>query len=134
MKRWGRRGEEPCRRLKNSMERSAFLHMLDGRLRVKVADVKGSPRVAALVEAQLAELQGVDDVSANPLTGSVLVLYDPAQVGVEEIMEVLRAGGHLRQPAGHAGGTGGSTGSGLGAIMLRAAAEFAIRHPLTALI
>src|SRR2546423_14337231 len=82
------------------MERSAFLHMLDGRLRVKVADVKGSPRVAALVEAQLAELQGVDDVSANPLTGSVLVLYDPAQVGVEEIMEALRAGGYFRAPPG----------------------------------
>src|SRR2546430_4303003 len=81
------------------MERSAFLHMLDGRLRVKVADVKGSPRVAALVEAQLAELQGVDDVSANPLTGSVLVLYDPAQVGVEEIMEALRAGGYFPHPS-----------------------------------
>ena len=116
------------------MERHAFLHMLDGRLRIKVADVKGSHTGAALVEAELRELQGVNRVTANPLTGSVLVLYDPAQVGVEEIMEALRAGGYLRQPAGHAGGTGGSLGSGLGAIMLRATTEFAIQHLITALI
>ena len=115
------------------MERSAFLHMLDGRLRVKVADVKGSPRVAALVEAQLAELQGVDDVSANPLTGSVLVLYEPAQVGVEEIMEVLRAGGHVRPPSGDARPST-SLSSGLGSIMLRATTEFAIQSLITALI
>src|SRR2546422_11064664 len=103
------------------MERSAFLHMLDGRLRVKVADVKGSPRVAALVEAQLAELQGVDDVSANPLTGSALGLYDPAQVGVEEIMEVLRAGGYFRHPSG-VGRPSASVGAGAGASMRRATA------------
>jgi len=115
------------------MERSAFLHMLDGRLRVKVADVKGSPRVAALVEAQLAELQGVDDVSANPLTGSVLVLYDPAQVGVEEIMEVLRAGGYFRHPSGDVRPST-SVGSGLGSIMLRATTEFALQSLITALI
>src|SRR2546430_10800149 len=102
------------------MERHAFLHMLDGRLRVKVADVKGSPTGAALVEAELGELQGVNRVPANPLTGSVLVLYDPAQVGVEEIMEALRAGGYLRQPAGHAGGAGGVLRAGAGAIQLSA--------------
>src|SRR5947199_9531890 len=115
------------------MERHSFLHMLDGRLRVKVADVKGSPTGAALVEAELGELQGVNRVSANPLTGSVLVLYDPAQVGVEEIMEALRAGGYLRQPDGHAG-AGRPLGSGLGAIMLRATTEFALQHLITALI
>src|SRR2546429_3114789 len=114
------------------MERFAFLHMLDGRLRVKVADVKGSPRVAALVEAQLAELQGVDDVSANPLTGSVLVLYDPAQVGVEEIMEVLRAGGYFRHPSGGARPSP-SVGSGLGSLMLPATPEFGLPSPLTPL-
>ena len=113
---------------------SAYLHMLDGRLRVKVAEVKGSPAVATLVETELKEIPGITRVSANPLTGNVLVLYDPDLVGVREIMEALRAGGHLRQPAGHAGGTGGSTGSGLGAIMLRATTEFAIQHLITALI
>ena len=115
------------------MERSACLHMLDGRLRVKVADVKGSPRVAALVEAQLAEVEGVDEVCANPLTGSVLVLYDPAQVGVEQIMEALRAGGYLRHPSGDARPSP-SLSSGLGSIVLRATTEFALQHLITALI
>ena len=115
------------------MERSAFLHMLDGRLRVKVADVKGSPRVAALVEAQLSELQGVERVSANPLTGSVLVLYDPTEVDVEAIIEVLRAGGYVRHSSGEARPTS-SLSSGLGSIMLRATTEFALQHLITALV
>src|SRR5438034_7506767 len=115
------------------MERHAFLHMLDGRLRIKVADVKGSHTGAALVEAELRELQGVNRVTANPLTGSVLVLYDPAQVGVEEIMEALRAGGHVRPPSGDARPST-SLSSGLGSIMLRATTEFAIQSLITALI
>src|SRR3989442_5858244 len=112
---------------------SAYLHMLDGRLRIKVAEVKGSPAMATLVETELKELQGITRVSANPLTGNVLVLYDPDVVGVREIMEALRAGGYLQQPSG-SGEPTLPVGARLGAIMLRATTEFAIQHLITALI
>jgi len=111
---------------------SAYLHMLDGRLRIKVAEVKGSPAMATLVETELKELQGITRVSANPLTGNVLVLYDPELVGVREIIEALRAGGYLRQPSGSEPTL--PVGARLGAIMLRATTEFAIQHLITALI
>src|SRR5439155_536328 len=77
------------------MERSAFLHMLDGRLRVKVADVKGSPRVAALVEAQLAEL--LDE--ADRLPGDVDRLRDLPEVPLED-RDVSRLAGDVG-PAAH---------------------------------
>jgi len=112
---------------------SAYLHMLDGRLRVKVAEVKGSPAVATLVETELKEIPGITRVSANPLTGNVLVLYDPDLVGVREIMEALRAGGYLREPSGSAD-SALPVGARLGAIVLRATTEFAIQHLITALI
>jgi len=112
---------------------SAYLHMLDGRLRVKVAEVKGSPAVATLVETELSEVPGITRVSANPLTGNVLVLYDQELVGVGEIMEALRAGGYLGEPPGSTDSPL-PVGARLGAIVLRATTEFAIQHLITALI
>jgi|SRR5581483_1314194 len=78
---------------------SAYLHALDGRVRIKVAEVKGCPEKAADVEERLLGLAGVDEVTANPKTGNVLVLYDPSRVSQDEIMDMLRAAGCFRELA-----------------------------------
>jgi copper chaperone CopZ len=79
---------------------STYAHVLQGRLRIKVAGVKGSPEGAARVEAHLASIDGVFAVAANPMTGSVLVHYDPAAVRQGDIVEALRALGCLPYPTG----------------------------------
>ena len=79
---------------------STYAHVLQGRLRIKVAGVKGSPEGAARVEARLASIDGVFAVAANPMTGSVLVQYDPATAQQGEIVEALRALGCLPYPTG----------------------------------
>src|SRR5919198_3655018 len=76
---------------------SAYLHALDGRLRVKVAEVKGSPAKALEVESQLQSCDGINRVTANPTTGSVLVLYDPCRIKQDEIINALRALGCLQE-------------------------------------
>lgn len=67
--------------LKN-LRRVQVVHRLPGRLRVKVPGLSGDgERVApyqAVFEEALAALPGVLGVSGNPLTGSVLINYDPA--------------------------------------------------------
>ena len=55
------------------------VHALPGRLRVKVAGVKKSPPMAGHVEQALLQEPGVTAAEANPLTGSVLVHFDPSR-------------------------------------------------------
>ena len=61
------------------MHESEYRPIRDGRIRIKVPEVKDSPAMAGEIESQLAKLEGVAHVKANLLTGSVLVLFD-AQV------------------------------------------------------
>jgi len=81
---------------------STYVHALEGRLRIKVAGVKGSPSGASRVEVGLRSVGGVREVLANPMTGNVLVLYDPAITCQGDIVAALRALGCLpyKNPTG----------------------------------
>ena len=68
-----------------------YLHALDGRIRVKSALVKGAPHKAAALEQQLRIHPGITEVTVNPITGSVLVLYNTQQVAQQQIFDLLRA-------------------------------------------
>ena len=68
-----------------------YLHALDGRIRVKSAQLKGTPHKAAALEQQLRAHPGITEVSVNPITGSVLVLYDTQQLRQQQIFDLLRA-------------------------------------------
>jgi hypothetical protein len=75
-----------------------YIHSIPGRLRVKVPEVKRSPEAAMRVQRRLSELEAVREVRANPLTGNVLVLYEPGGTGPDRIIEAIRAPGYLRSP------------------------------------
>jgi len=70
---------------------SPYLHTVDGRLRIKSAILKGAPEKAREVERQLKSREGVTDVTVNPITGSVLVLYDSRCLSQTVILDVLKA-------------------------------------------
>jgi hypothetical protein len=53
-----------------------YIHHVPGRLRVCLAMIKHNRPAAATITAALAEIHGVTSVAANPVTGSVTVLYD----------------------------------------------------------
>lgn len=76
---------------------SAYVHALDGRLRIKLAEVKGSPVKALEIETRLQKSNGIHHVKANPTTGNVLILYDPHRIGQQEILDTLRALGYLKE-------------------------------------
>ncbi len=61
------------------------VHALPGRVRLKVAKVKGNPELAQKAREKLAAVPGIRQVEANPLTGSVLVLFDLATMAAETI-------------------------------------------------
>src|SRR5271166_2751206 len=52
-------------------------HQTPGRLRLKIPSVKGDPEAMARIAESFARGPGVQKVTANPLTGSVVVKYAP---------------------------------------------------------
>jgi hypothetical protein len=78
---------------------SPYIHALNGRLRIKVPEVKGLPMKAVELEGALRDIDGITFVRANPTTGNVLVLYDPAGIGQYELLAALQRLGYLRHDA-----------------------------------
>ena len=76
-----------------------YIHAIEGRLRIKVPEVKRSPEVARRVESQFCAIDGVLEVGANPVTGNVLFHYDPVRIEPYAIMETLVTLGYMKETA-----------------------------------
>ena|SRR5689334_11971585 len=53
------------------------VHFLPGRVRVKLPGLKGNAALAQEVQHTLVAIDGIQHIEVNPITGSVLLLYDP---------------------------------------------------------
>lgn len=79
------------------MQGTSYVHMLEGRLRVKVSEIKGSPEKAVEVESAVSQLKGVSHVKANERTGNLLVLFDPVVTNHYHIIGTLKDMGCLNR-------------------------------------
>jgi hypothetical protein len=73
-----------------------YIHALEGRLRIKVPGIKGSPVKAEELEKQVSWQPGIDYIKANPTTGNVLIYYDSQRIEQESILRTLQESGYLR--------------------------------------
>ena len=113
-----------------------YLHVLDGRLRIKVPEVKGAPLKASKVMEDLSKLHGVTYVQANPTTGSVLVLFESEIISSEQIVQALRQTG-CRLDSGIVSTPGGGqegVGQRLAETLLHSVFEAAIQRAILSLI
>jgi copper chaperone CopZ len=119
---------------------SPYFHALNGRLRIKVAELKGLPVKALEVEGQLRKIDGINYVRANPTTGNVLVLYDPAKISQYEVLGALQRLGYLQenrdirtgarsQPRAYEG-----LGEAVAETLVRTTMELAVQRLVSALI
>lgn len=111
---------------------SSYIHALEGRLRIKIPEVKGASLKAREVEQHLQLLTGMEEVSANPLTGNVLILYNSRLLSTREIIGALQDLGYLEEatpPNTEKGIVGKLTTSVASSLM-----EVALTHLVTALI
>lgn len=53
------------------------VHHIRGRMRVKLAHAKGDLQLLQSIQRSLSPLSGVKQVTINPITGSVLIEYEP---------------------------------------------------------
>jgi len=72
-----------------------YLHQVPGRLRVKTPFIKGSEKRASEVQDFLNRLGGIESISANTVTGSVTIYYDPAEIGQDTILHNLSRAGYF---------------------------------------
>jgi Heavy metal associated domain 2 len=78
---------------------SPQVHHVPGRLRLKLASIKRNEARARCAEDQLGALDGIRNACANPLTGSLVVRFDPCVTSVDAIFDAIKAQGLLdREP------------------------------------
>ncbi|MCB2186048.1 MAG: hypothetical protein KQJ78_06495 [Deltaproteobacteria bacterium] len=66
-----------------------YVHSVPGRLRLKIPELRNNTYQCQETQALLLGLEGVQDVQANCLTGSVLVHYDEAFISSADITSAL---------------------------------------------
>ena len=56
------------------------VHAIPGRVRLKIPQLRDNPELARDIQQRVSGHQGIRRIEANPLTGSLLVLYDPSEL------------------------------------------------------
>jgi cation transport ATPase len=74
---------------------SCLYHNVPGRLRIKLPSIKHNHHRARKIEGRVMALYGVQDVSLNPTTGSLKIMYDPDEIASDEIIQALSKAGYL---------------------------------------
>ena len=70
-----------------------YMHSVPGRLRIKIPAIKGHPEKAKTVQALLRDLDGIESILANTITGSIVVRYEPGRSLSERIPSILTENG-----------------------------------------
>ena len=73
-----------------------YVHALEGRIRIKVPEIKGFPAKAGELERQVQWQSGINSIKANPTTGSVLIYYDSQKTEQQEILNTMHELGYLQ--------------------------------------
>ncbi|ABC23592.1 hypothetical protein F11_14340 [Rhodospirillum rubrum F11] len=76
----------------------AYIHSVPGRMRVKCNSFKRDEGRCLALRQELAAIDGVADVSVNARAHSLIVVYDPAVVGADRLLRLLRDRGVACQP------------------------------------
>jgi cation transport ATPase len=116
---------------------SNYVHTAEGRLRIKITGLKRSPERASGIESNLRSLEGVNHVNANPLTGNLLVLFEPEATNHDQIINHLKEEGYLKAPQKSPKPNGGEFNGATKAIsdmIIQMAVEAALKRLIFAMI
>jgi hypothetical protein len=72
------------------VEQVQILHAIEGRLRIRVSAMKAES-VGRTYAERLRCMSGISDVQVNPLTGSMIIRYDPAIIGRAALLQQIGA-------------------------------------------
>jgi hypothetical protein len=71
-------------------------HQVPGRIRMKIPSAKGNPALLEQMKQTFAVIPGIDQVTVNPTTGSLVLIYDTDHHDAFHGHLARHTGGHLR--------------------------------------
>lgn len=74
---------------------SYYCHQVPGRVRVKSPRLKSNPEAGNALRDLLQDLPGLRETAVNPLTGSVVVTFDSARLGGNQVLNRLTEHGYF---------------------------------------
>jgi hypothetical protein len=72
------------------MQDFQIAHFSPGRLRVRLPEVRRDPQFAQQIEQLLGSIAGIRHIETSPVTGSVLVEYDPDELDIGSLLALGR--------------------------------------------
>jgi hypothetical protein len=72
-----------------------YRHDIPGRLRIRIPSLKKNPRKIIDLKALTKGLPGINSISVNTITGSVVFLYNPEIMSSHAIVSLLNREGFL---------------------------------------
>ena len=70
-----------------------IIHFIPGRVRLRIQEIKENAKLAREIQQAFINIPGITTVDMNPLTGSVLIKYDPKsllqQASLDQLSETL---------------------------------------------
>lgn len=72
-----------------------YVHHTPGRLRIKIQSIRHNPEERKAIHRVLPDIEGVERVSVNPVTGSVLIHFDEDTVFHWQILHFLGEKGYF---------------------------------------
>jgi copper chaperone CopZ len=66
-----------------------YVHNVPGRLRVRIPAVKNNPGKGLDVRTVLRKVDGIESISINTMTGSVVIKYDSRSLDSQQILKAL---------------------------------------------
>ena len=80
------------------MSKVKIAHQVPGRIRVKIASAKGNPELLEQMKQSFTAIPGIEQVTINPATGSMVLHYDTDQHHEFHGHLEQHTGGHYRPP------------------------------------
>jgi copper chaperone CopZ len=72
---------------------SYYYHDVPGRLRIRTPLIKGNEKSARHIENFLGQIQGIEAVTSNTITGSITMNYDSKKVNSSFLVNILQERG-----------------------------------------
>jgi hypothetical protein len=93
------------------MSMSCYVHNTPGRLRIKIPYLKDNADLAYEIRDILSEIDGIDRISINTVTGSIIVHYNADVLLPWQILQILKDNHYVEdvQPISHSPQGGGSS-------------------------
>lgn len=71
------------------------VHSVPGRVRVKIPALRSKANGQEEMAGLFSTLEGIEAITVNPVTGSLVVNYDPGRLDSRKILKLLRGKGYL---------------------------------------